>query len=131
MTDTKSMNESELRAIVLSQSEAIIRLIRQLQTSEVQKRPLDDKDISDHRLDAFRYMTLTMDTEISSNNWILFSVCASPASGKRVLVKLANNHVTIATYLFAGMYAGVCMRAWKDDNGNAIENVKWWKELEE
>lgn len=133
MTDTKSMNESELRTIVLSQSEAIIRLIRQLQTSEIQKKPLDDKDTSEHRLDAFRYMTLTMDAKRSSKDWTPLSECASPASGKRVLVKLANNHVAIATCYFAGIYKGISMRAWKNDSGCALEDddVKFWKELDE
>lgn len=58
--------------------------------------------------------------------WIPNSNFSRPANGKRVLVKLANDWICHATYYF------VCEKQiWKDDAGQELVSVAYWKEIEE
>ncbi len=64
---------------------------------------------------------------IRRKNWISFSGSFAPANGTRVLVKLENDYVVIATYYSDGISSH-----WKNDSGNEIGKcVKCWKGLEE
>lgn len=62
----------------------------------------------------------------SKKAWIPNSNLSRPASGKRVLVQLANDWICHATYYL------VCERQiWKDDAGQELMSVVRWKEIEE
>lgn len=59
------------------------------------------------------------------NEWIYYSKMA-PSIGSRLLVKLSNGWVCIATYM-NGDAPGT--RIWKADNGEQLISVVSWKEL--
>ena len=64
---------------------------------------------------------------VRRKDWIPFGGSSAPASGARVLVKMENDYIVIATYY----YDGISSR-WKNDSGNEIgKGVKCWKGLEE
>lgn len=138
MTDIKSMNESELRNIVLSQSEAIVKLIKQLEAQEtiadIQKMALDDASMF-HRFDASRYVLEGVATRTKKGNWIPYKPSwAAPACNSRQIVKLNNGWVTCATYLYNKDHEekDPCWQ-WKDDRGQWLDTdvVVYWKGLEE
>ena len=115
MTDIKSMNEQELRHIVLSQSETIIKLINQLEAqetiSEIQRMALEDF--------PGRYQHMGR----RGSNWIPFGAGQAPPDSLRVLVKFATGYIVIATYFYRGI--------WKNDSGQEIDKPMYWKGLEE
>ena len=113
MTDIESMNDKELREIVLSQSNAICRLIRQLEAqetiSEIQKMAMLDYERRAGR---------------KGSNWIPFGAGQAPPDRfLRVLVKFATGYIVIATYYYRGI--------WKNDSGQVIDRPMYWKGLEE
>lgn len=59
------------------------------------------------------------------DKWISYSK-TSPSIGSRLLVKLSNGWVCIATYM-NGDAPGA--RIWKADNGEQLISVVYWKEL--
>lgn len=86
------------------------RLEAQETIAEIQKMALEDK---------------------KNKRWTHYGCGRAPELNKRYLVKLSNDWVTCATYLYSG--SSVCSPFWwwKDDNGNEIISVKYWKGLEE
>lgn len=59
------------------------------------------------------------------DKWISYNK-TSPSIGSRLLVKLSNGWVCIATYM-NGDAPGA--RIWKADNGEQLISVVYWKEL--
>ena len=127
MTDIESMNDKELREIVLSQSNAICRLIRQLEAqetiSQIQKMAM---------LDYERRAT----TPVVKNIWKHFAHGrGAPYTTKRYIVKLATGWICCAAYTYKADQKsdGKSCWQWQNDNGSWIneENVIYWKELEE
>ncbi len=58
--------------------------------------------------------------------WIPNSELSRPEDGKRVLVKLSNHWICHATYYFS------CERCiWKNDAGQELISVAYWKEIED
>ena len=138
MTDIKSMDEQALRKIVLSQSEAIIRLINQLEAqetiSEIQKMVLDDANVF-HRFDAARYVSEGVAVRTKKGNWIPYKPSwGAPACNSRQIVKLNNGWVCCATYSYNKNHLekDPCWQ-WKNDSGEWIDPdaVIYWKGLEE
>ena len=128
MTYIASMNEQELRSIVLSQSEAIIRLINQLEAqetiSEIQGMKIQDDASAAHKLDAWRYCTSEFLGR--KRGWKYFSGVSAPLPGLRVLVKFHNGDISIATYYSDGVSS-----TWKNDRGQVTDRPMYWKGLEE
>ena len=58
--------------------------------------------------------------------WIPFTKLSAPGDGKRVLVKMTNKYINIASYFYRSD-GGI----WKLDNGQEINTVDEWKGLEE
>jgi len=108
MSDIASKNEQELREIVISQSEAIVKLINQLEAQET--------------IAEIQQMGLSSIGR-KGGNWIPFGAGHAPPYGLRVLVKFATGYIVIATYFYSGI--------WKNDSGQATSKPMYWKGLEE